>query len=84
MSSRMVLLPLQLPVAESPSAEHMFGLLLFPKGKTCISQYPEKPLKSLVKVERQDSKGMEGKSHSGQLKFYFCPKLRNKTNVEQQ
>lgn len=53
MSTMMVLLHLELAGAESPSAEHMFRLLTFDKGKACISQYPEKPLKSLIKVERQ-------------------------------
>lgn len=42
MSTMMVLLHLELAVAESASAEHTFRLLFFPKGKTCISQYPEK------------------------------------------
>lgn len=42
MSTMMVLLYLKLTVAEPASAEHTFRLLLFAKGKTCISQYPEK------------------------------------------
>lgn len=45
MSAMMVLLHLELAVAEPASAECMFRLLFFPKGKTCISQYPEKTVK---------------------------------------
>lgn len=45
MSPRMVLLHLELAGAGSASAEHTFRLLFFPKGKTCTSQHPEKPVK---------------------------------------